>query len=156
MSSLVKASGADFGAVLAPDAEQLTLVDDTGRALSDGEGLLALLSLLLGASSETGLPEVGLPNTGLAEMGPTAREDGRDVLAPAWPPAEETSATGERISGIGRPASLAGGASSPVTNDLNLGLEEETGQADSAVEGVKAMGGAGPQRRWPWRAGAWS
>ncbi len=47
VSALVKAAGAHLGAVLSPDAERLTLVDDTGRPLSDSEGLLALLSLVL-------------------------------------------------------------------------------------------------------------
>jgi len=47
VSSLVKASRADLGAVLSPDGERVTLVDDNGRALSDSEGLLALLTLVM-------------------------------------------------------------------------------------------------------------
>ena len=47
VSALVRAAGADFGAVLGPDGERITLIDDNGRALSDTEGLLALLSLVL-------------------------------------------------------------------------------------------------------------
>ncbi len=48
VSTLVRAAGADFGAVLGPDGERITLIDDNGRVLSDGEGLMALLGLLLG------------------------------------------------------------------------------------------------------------
>jgi len=48
VATLVRASGADFGAVLAPDGERITLIDDNGRVLSDNEGLLALLALVLG------------------------------------------------------------------------------------------------------------
>ena len=39
---LVKSSGANLGAMLDPDGEQLTLVDDTGHVLDDDEALLAL------------------------------------------------------------------------------------------------------------------
>ena len=48
VASLVKASGAHLGAVLDPDGEHLTLVDDGGTVLTDGEALLALVSLVSG------------------------------------------------------------------------------------------------------------
>jgi mannose-1-phosphate guanylyltransferase/phosphomannomutase len=48
VSALVRASGAHLGAVLDPDAEHLTLIDDTGRVLSDEQALLALVSLVSG------------------------------------------------------------------------------------------------------------
>ncbi len=48
VSTLVRAAGANFGAVLGPDGERITLVDDNGRILTDSEGLLALLALVLG------------------------------------------------------------------------------------------------------------
>jgi mannose-1-phosphate guanylyltransferase/phosphomannomutase len=47
VANLVRAAGAHFGAVLGPDGDNLTLVDDTGRVLTDGEALLALLTLVL-------------------------------------------------------------------------------------------------------------
>jgi mannose-1-phosphate guanylyltransferase / phosphomannomutase len=50
VSALVRAAGAHFGAVLGPDGERITLVDDSGRILSDSEGLMALLSLVLGTA----------------------------------------------------------------------------------------------------------
>ncbi len=51
VSALVKAAGADFGAVLSPDGEQLALVDGGGRILGDTQGLMAMLALVLGQDS---------------------------------------------------------------------------------------------------------
>jgi mannose-1-phosphate guanylyltransferase / phosphomannomutase len=48
VGALVRASGAAVGALLDPDGEHLTLVDDTGRVLRDDQTLLALLSLVGG------------------------------------------------------------------------------------------------------------
>jgi mannose-1-phosphate guanylyltransferase/phosphomannomutase len=46
LSELVRSSGAQLGAVIASDGEQLTLVDDTGLVLSDGDALLAVSRLV--------------------------------------------------------------------------------------------------------------
>jgi mannose-1-phosphate guanylyltransferase/phosphomannomutase len=46
LAGLVRSSGAHLGAVIGPDGEQLTLVDDTGRVLSDGEALLVFTRLI--------------------------------------------------------------------------------------------------------------
>jgi len=48
VSALVRASGAHLGAVIDPDAEHLTLIDDSGHVLSGEEALLAFLSLVSG------------------------------------------------------------------------------------------------------------
>jgi mannose-1-phosphate guanylyltransferase / phosphomannomutase len=48
VASLVRASGASLGAVIDPDGEHLTLVDDTGHVLSDDQALLAFVSLVAG------------------------------------------------------------------------------------------------------------
>jgi len=48
-ASLVTAAGAHVGAVLDPDGERLTLVDDEGRVLSDGQALMALVRLVAGS-----------------------------------------------------------------------------------------------------------
>ena len=48
VAALVKTSGAHLGAVLDPDGEHLTLIDDTGYVLSGEEALLALLTLVCG------------------------------------------------------------------------------------------------------------
>ncbi|MBK9178250.1 MAG: NTP transferase domain-containing protein [Acidimicrobiales bacterium] len=46
VASQVRASGAHLGAVIDPDGERLTLIDDEGHQLSDTEALLALLTLV--------------------------------------------------------------------------------------------------------------
>jgi mannose-1-phosphate guanylyltransferase / phosphomannomutase len=46
VASLVGAAGADVGAVLDPDGERITLVDDSGHVLSHNQALLALLTLV--------------------------------------------------------------------------------------------------------------
>jgi mannose-1-phosphate guanylyltransferase/phosphomannomutase len=46
LSELVRSSGAQLGAVIASDGEQLTLVDDNGLVLSDGDALLAVARLV--------------------------------------------------------------------------------------------------------------
>ncbi len=63
VADLVRASGAHLGAVIDSDGEHITLVDDTGHVLTDGEGLLALLRLVLDDRREDGapVPMVGLP-----------------------------------------------------------------------------------------------
>ena len=46
VASLVRASAAHLGAVIDPDGEHLRLIDDTGRVLTHGESLLAMLTLV--------------------------------------------------------------------------------------------------------------
>ena len=46
VAGLVRASGAHLGAVIDPDGERLTLIDDEGHVLTDTEALLALLELV--------------------------------------------------------------------------------------------------------------
>ena len=46
VAGLVRASGAHLGAIIDPDGERLTLVDDQGRVLSDTEALLAFVDLV--------------------------------------------------------------------------------------------------------------
>jgi mannose-1-phosphate guanylyltransferase/phosphomannomutase len=48
VAALVKASGAHLGAVLDPDGEHLTLIDDSGHVLTGEQSLLALLTLVSG------------------------------------------------------------------------------------------------------------
>lgn len=48
VASVVRASGAHVGAVLDPDGEHLTIVDDEGHILTDTEALLAMCSLVSG------------------------------------------------------------------------------------------------------------
>jgi mannose-1-phosphate guanylyltransferase/phosphomannomutase len=46
VAALVRTSGAHLGAVIDPDGEHLTLIDDTGHVLTDEQSLLALLRLV--------------------------------------------------------------------------------------------------------------
>ncbi|MFZ0172497.1 MAG: sugar phosphate nucleotidyltransferase [Acidimicrobiales bacterium] len=48
VGELVKSSGAHLGALFEPDGEQLTIVDDTGRVLSDDEALCTMVRLVVG------------------------------------------------------------------------------------------------------------
>jgi mannose-1-phosphate guanylyltransferase/phosphomannomutase len=48
VAALVLASGAHLGAVLDPDGEHLTLIDDAGHILTNEQALLALLTLVSG------------------------------------------------------------------------------------------------------------
>jgi mannose-1-phosphate guanylyltransferase/phosphomannomutase len=63
VSGLVRASGAQLGAVIDTDGEYVTFVDDTGHVLDDDEGLMALLSLVLADADRRGAPAptVALP-----------------------------------------------------------------------------------------------
>ena len=58
VAGLVRASGATLGAVLGPDGEYLTLVDDTGHVLSDDEALLTFVRLV---SDSIGERRIALP-----------------------------------------------------------------------------------------------
>jgi mannose-1-phosphate guanylyltransferase/phosphomannomutase len=63
VSELVRASGAHLGAVIHTDGEYITLVDNNGHILTDDEGLMALLYLVLADADRRGgpPPTVALP-----------------------------------------------------------------------------------------------
>ncbi len=58
VAELVRASGAQFGAVIDPDGEHLTIVDDEGTVLDNNQALLALLHLV---TETVDSPSVALP-----------------------------------------------------------------------------------------------
>jgi mannose-1-phosphate guanylyltransferase/phosphomannomutase len=58
VADLVRASGAHMGAVLDPDCEYLTIVDDEGTVLSNDSALLLMLRLVVQTQDR---PHVGLP-----------------------------------------------------------------------------------------------
>jgi mannose-1-phosphate guanylyltransferase/phosphomannomutase len=58
VADLVRASGAYFGAVIDPDGERLTIIDDEGTVLSDDQALILLLRLVIETQST---PRVALP-----------------------------------------------------------------------------------------------
>ncbi len=61
VAELVVASGAHLGAVLDPGGEYVTMVDDTGRTLSNEEALLVLLTLVTEAKPGGGSPSRSRP-----------------------------------------------------------------------------------------------
>jgi mannose-1-phosphate guanylyltransferase/phosphomannomutase len=78
VSTLVRAAGANFGAVLGPDGERITLVDDNGRILTDSEGLMALLALVLGALP--GAPSRGDRRAALSVALPVSAPDAAEAM----------------------------------------------------------------------------
>jgi mannose-1-phosphate guanylyltransferase/phosphomannomutase len=73
--------------VLGPDGERITLIDDNGRVLSDGEGLMALLGLLLGlppraASGTSPAPSltVALPVSAPSAAEAMCRQAGAELI----------------------------------------------------------------------------
>jgi mannose-1-phosphate guanylyltransferase/phosphomannomutase len=76
VARLVRASGAALGAVIHPDGEHLTLVDDSGHVLTDGEALLAFVYLVTSHLAEGA---VALPLSATAHADDIARANGVEV-----------------------------------------------------------------------------
>jgi mannose-1-phosphate guanylyltransferase/phosphomannomutase len=77
VAGFVRTSGAHVGIVMSPGGEELTLVDDQARVLSDTECLLALLTL--GADQFEGRA-VALPVSATSRAGEIVTEAGGTVL----------------------------------------------------------------------------
>ena len=77
VADLVKASGAHLGAVIHPDGEHITLVDDSGHVLTDDEGVLALLTLVREAYDK---PRVALPVAVSVAAEDICREGGMEIV----------------------------------------------------------------------------
>ena len=58
VGELVEVSGAHLGAVLHPDGERITIIDDSGQVLADDAALFALLALVLATTEKA---KVALP-----------------------------------------------------------------------------------------------
>ena len=76
VATLVRASGASLGAVIDPDGEHLSLVDDSGHVLSDDEALLAYVSLVSGHLDDRC---IALPLSATSHAERIAAERGVDV-----------------------------------------------------------------------------
>jgi mannose-1-phosphate guanylyltransferase/phosphomannomutase len=76
VASLVRASGANLGAVIDPGGELLTLVDDTGHVLSDDEALLAYVALV---SADLDGGTIALPLSVTSHAEGLAERNGIDV-----------------------------------------------------------------------------
>jgi mannose-1-phosphate guanylyltransferase/phosphomannomutase len=78
VANLVRSSGAHLGAVIDPDGEHLTLVDDEGHVLTDVEALLCFVTLL-GQTAEPG-SRIAVPISAPSQVATLARELGLEVL----------------------------------------------------------------------------
>jgi mannose-1-phosphate guanylyltransferase/phosphomannomutase len=58
VAELMLAAGAHVGAVIDPDGEHITLIDDSGHVLTDNEALYVILSLVIGTTEK---PRVAVP-----------------------------------------------------------------------------------------------
>ena len=77
VGDLVRASGSHLGAVIDPDGEHLTIVDDSGHVLSDSEALTALLSLVLSTSDK---PRIALPVAVSQTIEEMCRQAGAEIV----------------------------------------------------------------------------
>jgi mannose-1-phosphate guanylyltransferase/phosphomannomutase len=84
VSELVRASGAHVGAVIDPDGERLTLVDDGGHVLGDQEGLLAFLQLIVASRPKARVAVPVLASRAVEEIcGPAGVEITWTKLSPS-------------------------------------------------------------------------
>ncbi|HUO49047.1 MAG TPA: hypothetical protein VMU09_09460, partial [Acidimicrobiales bacterium] len=77
VAGLVRASGADLGAVIDPGGEHILLVDDQGRVLSDDQALLLLVDLV---TATTKAATVALPVAAPAAVESICAEAGAHIL----------------------------------------------------------------------------
>src|SRR5918995_4055917 len=104
VAGLVRASAASVGAVVDPDGEHLTLVDDTGHVLTDDESLLAYVSLV---ANQIGDRAIALPLSVTSHAEQLARDKGVEVVRTKLSPAALMEAASEP--GIGFAATNDGG-----------------------------------------------
>ncbi|MBW3668650.1 MAG: mannose-1-phosphate guanyltransferase [Actinobacteria bacterium] len=76
VGELVRASGAHLGAVIDPDAEHITFVDDTGHVLSDNDALFLLLTLVCATSDK---PRVAVPVSVSRSIEELCERNGADI-----------------------------------------------------------------------------
>ena len=110
VADLVRASGAQVGAVIDPGGEHITLVDGEGRVLTDDEALLLLLDLVVSHPRHEGGPAGGRAHGGRTDL---RGGGGRDRLdqAVGHPPHG-----GGQPGGVTFAASQMGGSSSPASS----------------------------------------
>jgi mannose-1-phosphate guanylyltransferase/phosphomannomutase len=78
VAKLVRTSGAHVGAVIDPDGEHITLIDDEGHVLTDTEALLALVHLVTATSG--GGCRVATPVIATSKVADVARAHGAEVV----------------------------------------------------------------------------
>ena len=76
VASLVRSSGADLGAVLSPDGERITLVDDAGTVLSGEQTQM----LFVAVAAQRGVGPVALPVDSPSDATQIAESGGIDIV----------------------------------------------------------------------------
>jgi mannose-1-phosphate guanylyltransferase/phosphomannomutase len=105
VARLVRASGATLGAVIDPDGEHLTLIDDTGQVLDDVQALLAYVALVSGHLEEG--TAIALPLSATMHAEALAAERGIEVVRTKLSNAALMAAAARK--GVGFAASSEGG-----------------------------------------------
>jgi mannose-1-phosphate guanylyltransferase/phosphomannomutase len=78
VANLVRSSGAHLGAIIDPDGEHVTFIDDEGHVLTDTEALLAFVTLV-GETSDPGC-RIAVPVAAPTEVETLAESVGLEVL----------------------------------------------------------------------------
>jgi mannose-1-phosphate guanylyltransferase/phosphomannomutase len=79
VASIVRSSGAHLGAVIDPDGEHLTLIDDSGHVLSDDEALFALVSLVCATSDDRPV-RIAVPVSVSREIERFVQDQGAEIV----------------------------------------------------------------------------
>jgi mannose-1-phosphate guanylyltransferase/phosphomannomutase len=77
VGDLVRASGSHLGAVIDPDGESITIIDDGGHVLTDNEALMALLSLVLSTHDK---PRIAVPVVVSQTVEEMCRQAGAEIV----------------------------------------------------------------------------
>jgi len=80
VAELVRTSRATMGAVIDPDGERITLIDDTGRVLDDDQVLFVLLALVAWNARGDERVRVAVPVATSSHIEAFARENGADLV----------------------------------------------------------------------------
>jgi mannose-1-phosphate guanylyltransferase/phosphomannomutase len=94
IGDLVRSSGAHLGAVIDPDGEQLTIVDDRGRVLSDDEALLMFVRIVAGSNNDA---RIAVPVSASREVERSCVELGAKVVWTKLNPASLMDAAREEV-----------------------------------------------------------
>jgi mannose-1-phosphate guanylyltransferase/phosphomannomutase len=77
VAELVRSSGANLGAVIDPDGEHITFVDDGGNVVSDDDALFCMVSLVARTHDN---PRVAMPVSVARAVEELARQEGAEVV----------------------------------------------------------------------------
>lgn len=155
VANLVRASGANLGAVIDPSGERLVLIDDRGHVLEPNESLLALLTLL---RDQLDGDRVALPVSATMRAAEVMAEAGIEVVPTKTSAAALMDASTDK--GVGFAADLYGGfifpsflpafdAAASLVKTLDL-LAHFDGSLSDIVEGLPRIHMAHERVITPW------